>query len=314
MQVGVYHLGRGLGEDIGAQHDALELLDVDGIELSAEDAELALLVGGQGVVHVGGEGVHLGNHGLIVRGDELGAVVEVGLEAVVVSGVVGSGEHYARVGIQLADGEGNLGGGAGAVEQGAVATQVGGDAGAVFGEVAGEVAGVVAHHDEGLAAGAFGLHKAAHVGDETAHGATHVEVVHAGGAHAGELGAAIDAAVALLSGGHHGADGAATQTTCAECQGLVEAVVELGPFAGLHQLGNGCGHHGVLGATGQQLNVFKRGFQQLAIGHSLLQRIENRCILHTCAHYSLRPRTWQAPIDARRITVVKRVGKLTIDK
>ena len=53
--------------------------------------------------------------------------------------------------------------------------------------------------------------------------------------------------------------------------------------------------------------------RSLAIGHSLLQRIENRCILHTCAHYNLRPRTWQAPIDARRITGGKRAGKLTID-
>ena len=280
MQVGVHHLGRSLGEYIRTQHNTLELLDVDGIEPCIQDAQGTLLVGGQRLVGVAVQGVYLGNHGLVVRGDKLGAVVEIGLEAVIVCRVVGSGEHHAGIGIQLADGKGNFRCGAGTVEQGAVAAQVGGNLSAILGEIAGEVARVVAYHNHRLAAGALGFHEAAHIGDETTHGAAYVEIVHAGRAHAGELRTAIHAALALLCDGHHRADGAATQTTGTEGQCLVESVVDFGPFTGFHQLLNGGGNHRVLGAAGQQLNILQGGLQQLAFSHGLLQCINNSCI-HT---------------------------------
>ena len=135
--------------------------------------------------------------------------------------------------------------------------------------------------NHGLAAAAFSLDEAAHVGDETAHGATYVEIVHAGGTDARKLGAAIDAAFTLFRRHNDHADGATAESASAKGEGFVEAVIELGPFAAFDEFGNGGGGDGILSATEQQADIFQRGGEKLAFCHGLLKR-GNECIHTPC--------------------------------
>ena len=276
-----------LGEDVRAEDDAFEAVCVDGVEFGAEDAEGALGVFGEGGEGVGGEGVYFCDDGFVVRGDELCSVVKVCFEAVVVGGVVGCGDDDAGICVKFSDGEGDFRCGAGAIEEGAVAAEGGGDAGAEFGEVAGEVAGVVTDDDEGFAAGCFLFDKAAYVGDEAAHGSAYVKVVHGGGTDAGELGAVVGTTVSLFCGGDDGADGATPETTCAEGECFEEAVVEFCPFLFFDELGDGCGDDGVRGAGGEESDVFQGCGEEFSLGDGLFQSCEYSGIHHMRVLYAL---------------------------
>lgn len=164
-----------------------------------------------------------------MRLDHLGAVGEVTFEAVVVQGIVAGGDDHAGIGAGVADGEGELGGGARSLEEEGIAAVLDGDICAKLGELAGEMAGVMGNAEFRPAGPALGGEVILQVGDEALGGARDVEVIHRVGADARELGPAERLRRAGLGPGDDFADGAAAQPASAEGERAEEAVVELGP-------------------------------------------------------------------------------------
>ena len=132
----------------------------------------------------------------------------------------------AGVGGGGADGEGQLRGGARAVEEGERKAGIGGDFGAEVGEFGGEVGGVVRKNDGGAAFDAGVGAPVADVGHETSGGTAQVIEVHGIGADAGLIGALISGRGAFFGGGDDFADGATTETAGAVFEALEESVVE----------------------------------------------------------------------------------------
>ena len=102
-------------------------------------------------------GVDLGDDAAGVRLDHLRAVAEIDFVAVVMRRVVARGHDHAGDGAQVAHGEGELRGGARAVEDAGVAAVPGRDLGREAGEIGGEKTGVMRDDDFRPAAPAFAL-------------------------------------------------------------------------------------------------------------------------------------------------------------
>ena len=81
-----------------------------------------------------GDRIHLVDDALVVGLDDLGAVVPVGLVAVVLGRIVGGGYHYAGVAAQGSDGVGQFRGGTQTGEQVGLEAVGGEDAGGGLGE------------------------------------------------------------------------------------------------------------------------------------------------------------------------------------
>ena len=180
----------------------------------------------QRFVVLAGDGVHLADDAVGVGIDDLRAVVEVGLEAVVVRRVVAGGEDDAGIGAEFAHGEGKLRRRARAFEEIGVAAEIRADLGAELREIAREMAGVMGEDEHRLAVRSGELFR---IGDQAADGAAEVVEIHRRGADAGMLRAAVRSAGSLLRLGDDAADGASAQAAGAEGEGFEKAVVEFLP-------------------------------------------------------------------------------------
>lgn len=105
VEVGINDFSSAVGEEAGLEGDGLEAVHIDAVELGSEFGECSPEVGGERFVGFGSEAIDFINDTFVVRRDELGSVVEVGFEPVVVSGVVAGGEDDAGVGVEFTDGE-----------------------------------------------------------------------------------------------------------------------------------------------------------------------------------------------------------------
>ncbi len=206
-----------------------------------------------------------------MRGNKLGAVAEIGLEAVVVGGVVAGGQHNAGVRIQFTDGKGDFRRGAGAVEQIDVAAQVRADSGTEFGKVTGEMARIVPDDQPGLSSRVCGLHVFFHIDDQAAHRTPHVEVIHAGRSHAGIFRTAVDAALSFFRSRDHIADGASAEPPRAESQGFVKTVIQFLPLSGGGQFLHGLARHGRFRSRQKKADVGQGRFQKPTLFHGIRQ-------------------------------------------
>ncbi len=87
-----------------------------------------------------------------------------------------------------------------------------------------------------------------HVGDEPTDGAGDVVIVHRRGTNAGKLRPPVRAACALLDLGDSPANGAATESTGSEGEGLEKSVVEFLVISLINQLFHGI-HRQIAGGT-----------------------------------------------------------------
>ena len=117
VEVGVNDFGAALAEELRTEQHGFQAVHVDTVKGGVQHVKGAAPVFRQRFIFLRGQGVHFLNHGLVMRRHQLGSVVEIGLEAVVVGGVVAGGQHHAGIRIEFTDGEGNFRGGPGAVEQ-----------------------------------------------------------------------------------------------------------------------------------------------------------------------------------------------------
>lgn len=210
------------------------------------------------------DGVDLGDDRAGVRFDDLGTVVEVDFVTVIVGRVVAGGEDGAGVGVEVADGEGKFGGGAGVVEEVDIAAVLRGDLGAERYEFAGEVAGVVGEDHGGAFGYAFLVHPFAEVLDDALGGPREIVVVHGVGPGAGVFRAAIFERGTVFGGGDDSSDGAAAEATGAEGEFAEEAVVEFGPGVRLGEFGDAFEGDGVGAAFEQFEDVVGAGLEEVA--------------------------------------------------
>ena len=163
------------------------------------------------------DGLDVGDDVDIVGCDDLRAVAPVGLVAVVLLGVVAGRDVYATLAAEMADGIGQLGGGAEVLEEVDLDAVGREHVGYEFGELTGIVAHVVSYHD--LDFGQVGEGLLQIVGETLRGGAYRVDV-HAVGACAHD----------------------ASQTARAEFEILVEALDKVGGVFSLeHRLDGGAG-------------------------------------------------------------------------
>ena len=139
-----------------------------------------------------------------MRVHDLRAVVEVGLEAIIMSGVMRCGDDDSRICPQFADGEGELRSGTRAVEEVGIAAEVGAGFCTKFCEVSGEMACVVGKNENGFPVRTGKLFC---VCDQPSNGATEIIKIHRCRAHTRVLRSAIWSADSLFGQRHHLADG-----------------------------------------------------------------------------------------------------------
>ena len=174
-------------------------------------------------------------------------------------------------GADRADGEGHLRGGAAAIEEIDIDTQIGGDFGAELGKFLRVVTGVVGEDDGGAAFKArFGT-PIEDVRDQAPGGTANVEVIHGIGANAGVVWTLIRWGGAAFGLGHHSANGPSAQATGAKLELLKEAVVQLLEMAALGQFLNAGTIKGI-GAGGQESgDVLVGGGEKRSGGDSVLK-------------------------------------------
>ena len=157
----------------------MHLVEVDLVELLVEDRDVLGILARQDHIDVG-DLLHLGDDVLVVRGRHLRTISPVGLVAVVLLGVVRGGNNHARVTLELADREAQLGGRTQGVEEENREAVRGEDVGHTLGEHARVVAAVVADRHANLLAREVLLQV---VGQALRCSAHRVDI-HAVGAHA----------------------------------------------------------------------------------------------------------------------------------
>ena len=140
-----------LAHALGRQRQRVHPLEVDLVELLVEDGDVLRILAREDHVHIGDLG-HLLDDVLVVRRRHLRPVGPIGLIAVVLLGVVRCGDHHARLALEFADREAQLGRGAQCVEQIDREAVRGENIGHALGEQARIVAAVVPHgHADRLA-------------------------------------------------------------------------------------------------------------------------------------------------------------------
>jgi len=220
----------------------------------------------------GRDGVDASDDAARVRLDDLAAILEIHLVAVVFGRVVAGGEVDAGRGFRETDGERKLGRRSGALEEARVAAIFDDDLRRKFSELAGEMPRVVRDANRRNARPPLARVKVPHVGGEAARGAIDVGEIHRIRARAGMLGASVWPARALLGCRHAPADRLAAESARSEGKRAKKAVVEFAPVPALEQLADGFARDGI-GVCGEQgANVCRRGFQQIARGRGLVEQ------------------------------------------
>ena len=153
---------------------------------------------------------------------DLGTVIEVGFEAIIVSGIMRCGDDYTCICPEFADGEGELGSGARAVEKVGIAPKVGAGLGTEFREVFREMASVMGEDEDRLPVWASKLFC---IGDQPSDGTAEIVEIHRRRAHTWMLWPSIWPAVSLLGLRHDFANGPSPQTTRAERESLEKPII-----------------------------------------------------------------------------------------
>ena len=168
----------------------------------------------------GAEPTDFGDDRGIVRRQDLAAVAEAALEAVIVGRIMARRDDHAGMRAQVADGETQLRRRAGADEEISFPTQRAPGAGNELSEVAGEVADIMG--DDQTRPGLGG-------GDmlpETEDGAEDIDVIEAGGTDGGAHGQSLGIE---LVGGRDPTHGTAAHAARAKRDPFIETVLEFGP-------------------------------------------------------------------------------------
>ncbi len=143
VQVGEDDAGGVPAQDLGIGHARAQAVEVGGLGGGGNGARGRAVGGGQGRDRAGAERLDAGDDRGVVGRQDLAAVAEVALEAVVVGRVVAGGDDDAGVGAEMPDGEAELRRGARAVEQPRLAAEGAPGRGDRLGERAREVPDVV---------------------------------------------------------------------------------------------------------------------------------------------------------------------------
>ena len=271
VEVGVNDFSSPLVEKFRTEQHRFQAVHVNAVKGGIQHMKGSAPVFRQRFIFFGSQGIDLLDHGLVMRRHKLGPIIEVSLETVVMGGVVAGGQHHAGIRMEFPDSKGDFRSGARTVEQVNVTTQVRADFCAEFGKVTGKVARVVSDDQAGLPARVRSLHMLVHINNQATHGPPHIEVVHAGGSHAGIFRAAVHAAVPLLGPGYDAADGASPQPPRSEGQRFVKTVVQLLPFPGGNQFLYGLACYGGFGSIQQKADIGPGRLQKLPFFNGIHQ-------------------------------------------
>ena len=276
--------------DVGEDHLRRVARDELRVEPHAGEAgEIGVLRGGRHGEHAGevlleirrdvggAESADFGDDGGVMRRQDLPAVAEAALEAVVVRGVVAGRDDHAGMGAEVADGEAQLRGRTRAGEEVGLAAELRPGAGDQFGEVTGEVADVMGDHEAGA-----GL-RGGDMPPEADDGAEDVDVVEAGRTDGGADRQALG--VDFVGRGDP-ADRPAAHAAGAEGDALVETILELRPRASVAKVLEGLDRGGRQGAGTEPIpGVGEAGGGDLPLGlGGLEERKDGGGSAHESAH------------------------------
>ena len=271
VEVGVNDFSSPLVEKFRTEQHGFQAVHVNTVKGGIQHMKGSAPVFRQRFIFFGSQGIDLPDHGLVMRRHQLGSIIEVSLETVVMGGVVAGGQHHAGIRMEFPDSKGDFRSGARTVKQVNVTSQVRADFCAEFGKITGKVARVVSDDQAGLPARVRSLHMLVHINNQAPHGPPHIEVVHAGGSHAGIFRAAVHAAVPLLGPGDDAADGTSSQPPRAEGQRFVKTVVQLLPFPGGSQFFYGLARYGGFGSIQQKADIGPGRLQKLPFFNGIHQ-------------------------------------------
>ena len=264
VEVGENDLGRRAVEQRRFQQQSLEARDIQRVHFRAEDGDLAARSLGQDFVKLAADRVHLPNDAFCIGVNDLGTVVEIRFEAVVVRRIVAGGQDHTRVGAEFAHRKGKLRRRACPFKKIRITAEIGTDLGTELREIAREMAGVVRKHQDRLAARSRALFG---ISNQPTHRTAEVVEIHCRRADAGMFGATIRPADSLFHLRHHAADRAAAQTARAKRQRLEKAIVEFFPSLSVDQFLH-CPQRNITRRSAKQgRDVRFCRFEQAAIGN-----------------------------------------------